>query len=109
MTSFGDVHDLLLARSRPRNSLASVTGEPRDWELRVPTEFTHEEIAQMIGSSREAVTRLLSEMERKDLIRIEDAGDSQPDRIASDRCLKDLSPGQTSRLHVRPFFVLSSR
>jgi CRP-like cAMP-binding protein len=48
----------------------------------VPTEFTHEEIAQMIGSSRETVTRLLSVMKRKDLIRLEGATLVIPNRIA---------------------------
>jgi len=44
VTSFDDVHDLLLARSSTeklaRLLLSLVTGEPRNWELRVPTEFT---------------------------------------------------------------------
>jgi CRP/FNR family transcriptional regulator, cyclic AMP receptor protein len=86
MTSFDDVHDLLLARSSTeklaRLLLSWVSGEPRNREIRVPTEFTHQEIAQMIGSSRETVTRLLSEMKRKDLIRIEGAMLVIPNRIA---------------------------
>jgi len=32
--------------------------------------LTHEEIAQMIGSSRETVTRLLAEFRRKGLLQI---------------------------------------
>ena len=74
-TTFDDVHDLLLARSSTeklaRLLLSWVAGEPRNRELRVSTDFTHEEIAQMIGSSRETVTRLLSDMKRKELIRLE--------------------------------------
>jgi len=74
-TSFDDVHDLLLARSSTeklaRLLLSWVAGEPRNRDLRIPTDFTHEEIAQMIGSSRETVTRLLSDMKRKELIRLE--------------------------------------
>jgi CRP/FNR family transcriptional regulator len=85
-TSFDDVHDLLLARSSTeklaRLLLSWVDGEPRNRELRVATEFTHEEMAQMIGSSRETVTRLLSEMKRKDLIRREGATLVIPNRIA---------------------------
>jgi CRP/FNR family cyclic AMP-dependent transcriptional regulator len=85
-TSFDDVHDLLLARSSTeklaRLLLSWVSDEPRNRELRVPTEFTHEEIAQMIGSSRETVTRLLSDMKRKDLIRLEGATLVIPNRIA---------------------------
>lgn len=85
-TSFDDVHDLLLARSSTeklaRLLLSWVSDEPRNRDLRVPTEFTHEEIAQMIGSSRETVTRLLSEMKRKDLIRLEGETQVIPNRIA---------------------------
>jgi CRP/FNR family transcriptional regulator len=84
--SFDDVHDLLLARSSTeklaRLLLSWVSDEPRNRELRVSTEFTHEEIAQMIGSSRETVTRLLSEMKRKDLIRLEGSTLVIPNRIA---------------------------
>jgi CRP/FNR family transcriptional regulator len=42
-----------------------------DRELRIRSLLTHEEIAQMIGSSRETVTRVLSELKRKELIRLE--------------------------------------
>ena len=85
-TSFADVHDLLLARSSTeklaRLLLSWVSDEPRNRELRVATEFTHQEIAQMIGSSRETVTRLLSDMRRRDLIRLEGATLVIPNRIA---------------------------
>jgi CRP/FNR family transcriptional regulator len=40
-------------------------------EVRIRSSLTHEEIAQMIGSSRETVTRLLSELKKKELIRLE--------------------------------------
>src|ERR1035437_118322 len=85
-TSFDEVHELLLARSSTeklaRLLLSWVSGEPRNRELRVPTEFTHEEIAKMIGSSRKTVTRLLSFMKRKDLIRLEGETLVIPNRIA---------------------------
>jgi CRP/FNR family cyclic AMP-dependent transcriptional regulator len=85
-TSFDDVHDLLLARSSTeklaRLLLSWVSEEPRNRELRVCAEFTHEEIAQMIGSSRETVTRLLSDMKRKELIRLDGATLVIPNRIA---------------------------
>ncbi|MFY9903862.1 MAG: Crp/Fnr family transcriptional regulator [Terriglobales bacterium] len=85
-TSFDDVYDLLLARSSTeklaRLLLSWVSDEPRNRELRVPTEFTHQEIAQMIGSSRETVTRLLGEMKRKELIRVDGATLVIPNRIA---------------------------
>jgi len=35
--------------------------------------MTHEEMAQRIGSSRETVTRLLSDLKRKQLIRLDGA------------------------------------
>lgn len=84
--AFGDVHDLLMARSSTeklvRLLLSWVEREPRNRDLRVESEFTHEEIAQMIGSSRETVTRLLSEMKRKELIRMEGSMLVIPNRIA---------------------------
>jgi CRP/FNR family cyclic AMP-dependent transcriptional regulator len=84
--AFDDVYELLLARSSTeklaRLLLSWVSNEPRNRELRVATEFTHQEIAQMIGSSRETVTRLLSELKRKDLIRLEGATLVIPNRIA---------------------------
>lgn len=85
-TAFGDVYELLLARSSTeklaRLLLSWVAGEPRNRELRVPSEFTHEEMAQMIGSSRETVTRLLTDMRRKELIRIEGSTLVIPNRVA---------------------------
>jgi CRP/FNR family transcriptional regulator len=85
-TSFDDVYELLLARSSTeklaRLLLSWVSDEPRNRELRVPTEFTHQEIAQMIGSSRETVTRLFSDMKRKELIRMEGETLVIPNRIA---------------------------
>jgi len=35
--------------------------------------MTHEEMAQRIGSSRETVTRLLTELKRKQMIRLDGA------------------------------------
>ena len=84
--TFSDVHDLLLARSSTeklaRLLLSWVAREPHNRDLRVVSEFTHEEIAQMIGSSRETVTRLLSDMKRKELIRIEGSMLVIPNRVA---------------------------
>jgi len=84
--TFGDVHDLLLARSSTeklaRLLLSWVSRQTHNRDLRVESEFTHEEIAQMIGSSRETVTRLLGEMKRKELIRMEGSMLVIPNRIA---------------------------
>ncbi len=85
-SAFEDVHELLLARSSTeklaRLLLSWVSSETKNRELRVETEFTHEEIAQMIGSSRETVTRLFSDLKRKNLIRLEGATLVIPNRIA---------------------------
>lgn len=85
-STFRDVHDLLLARSSTeklaRLLLSWASKEPQNLEVRVGTDFTHEEIAQMIGSSRETVTRLLSDMKRRDLIRLEGSSLVISNRIA---------------------------
>jgi CRP/FNR family transcriptional regulator len=85
-TAFDDVHDLLLASSSTaklaRLLLSWVADEPRNRELRVNNNFTHGEMAQMIGSSRETVTRLLSDLRRKELIRLEGSTLIIPNRIA---------------------------
>jgi CRP/FNR family transcriptional regulator, cyclic AMP receptor protein len=84
--TFRDVHDLLLARSSTeklaRLLLSWAAKEPRNLDVRVATHFTHEEMAQMIGSSRETVTRLLSDMKRRELIRLEGSTLVIPNRIA---------------------------
>jgi CRP/FNR family transcriptional regulator, cyclic AMP receptor protein len=73
-----DVHDLVLARSAAgklaRLLLSWSQGLERERgrsELRIRSNVTHEEMAQMIGASRETVTRLLSELKKKELIRLE--------------------------------------
>lgn len=74
---YRDVHDLVLARSSAgklaRLLLSWSLGVERSHarEVRVRSSLTHEEMAQMIGASRETVTRLLSELKKKELIRIE--------------------------------------
>jgi len=44
--------------------------EKENGEVRVTLTLTHEEIAQMIGSSRETVTRLFSDFKRKQLLQV---------------------------------------
>ena len=84
--AFHDVHDLLLARSSTeklaRLLLSWVAKEPHNRDLRIATVFTHEEMAQMIGSSRETVTRLLSDLKRRELIRLEGSTLIIPSRTA---------------------------
>ena len=74
--AYRDMHELVLARSSTgklaRLLLSWTIGrDPALNELRVRSSLTHEEMAQMIGSSRETVTRLLSHLRRKELIRLE--------------------------------------
>jgi CRP/FNR family transcriptional regulator, cyclic AMP receptor protein len=42
-------------------------GEVTNGEVRVRLAMTHEEISQLVGTSRETITRLLSEFRRKDM------------------------------------------
>ena len=44
---------------------------PLSREIRIRNGVTHEEMAQMIGASRETVTRLLSDLKKKELIRLD--------------------------------------
>jgi CRP/FNR family cyclic AMP-dependent transcriptional regulator len=85
-STFQDVYELLLARSSTEKlarlllSWAALGAGNRD--VRLASDFTHQEMAQMIGSSRETVTRLLSDMKRRELIRLEGSTLVIPDRIA---------------------------
>lgn len=45
-------------------------GETQDGEVRVTLTLTHEEIAQMIGSSRETVTRLFSDFKKRQILQV---------------------------------------
>jgi CRP/FNR family transcriptional regulator, cyclic AMP receptor protein len=84
--TFHDVHKLLLARSSTeklaRLLLSWTAHQTGNHDLRVASDYTHEEMAQMIGSSRETVTRLLGDMKRRELIRLEGATLVIPNRIA---------------------------
>jgi CRP/FNR family transcriptional regulator len=74
---YRDIHELVLARSsagklaRLLLSWTRPEGEKTERESRVPSSLTHEEMAQMIGASRETVTRLLGDLKKKELIRVE--------------------------------------
>jgi CRP/FNR family transcriptional regulator, cyclic AMP receptor protein len=77
-SAYRDIHDLVLARSSS-GKLARLLlscaprGIPESAELHLRSPMTHEEMAQRIGSSRETVTRLLSDLKKKRLIRLEGA------------------------------------
>jgi CRP/FNR family transcriptional regulator len=73
-SSAGKLARLLLAQSLPL-TLAAL-------EDRIHSPMTHEEMAQRIGSSRETVTRLLSDLKKKQLIRLDGPTLVIRDRIA---------------------------
>jgi CRP/FNR family cyclic AMP-dependent transcriptional regulator len=75
-SAYRDIHDLVLTRSSA-GKLArlllshSPTQVPEEAETRIHSAMTHEEMAQRIGASRETVTRLLSGLKKKRLIRLD--------------------------------------
>jgi len=75
-SAYRDIHDLVLTRSSA-GKLArlllshSLTEGEQDEETRIHATMTHEEMAQRIGASRETVTRLLSNLRKKRLIRLD--------------------------------------
>jgi CRP/FNR family transcriptional regulator, cyclic AMP receptor protein len=74
--AYRDIHDLVLTRSSA-GKLArlllsqSPSRTAEALETRFQASMTHEEMAQRIGASRETVTRLLSDLKRKQLIRLD--------------------------------------
>jgi CRP/FNR family cyclic AMP-dependent transcriptional regulator len=76
-SAYRDIHDLVLARSsagklaRLLLSWTPIREQFEPPEIRIRASLTHEEMAQMIGSSRETVTRLLSDLKRKEFIRLD--------------------------------------
>jgi CRP/FNR family transcriptional regulator, cyclic AMP receptor protein len=76
--AYRDIHDLVLARSSSGKLARLLLScappvSPESDEQRLRSAMTHEEMAQRIGSSRETVTRLLSNLKKKRLIRLEGA------------------------------------
>jgi CRP/FNR family transcriptional regulator, cyclic AMP receptor protein len=75
-SAYRDIHDLVLTRSSA-GKLArlllsqSPAQSPEMVEIRIPSSMTHEEMAHRIGASRETVTRLLSDLKKKQLIRLD--------------------------------------
>lgn len=79
-TAYRDIHGLVLTRSSAgklaRLLLSQSSGQETHrldsrGETRVSSVMTHEEMAQRIGASRETVTRLLSHLRKKRLIRLD--------------------------------------
>jgi len=76
--AYRDIHDLVLSRSSSgKLARLLLSCAPREAqhteELKLRSAMTHEEMAQRIGSSRETVTRLLSDLKKKRLIRLDGA------------------------------------
>ena len=89
--AYRDIHDLVLTRSSAgklarlllSQSSRQETHRPEiQAEARVQAVMTHEEMAQRIGASRETVTRLLSHLRKKRLIRVDGANLIIHDRSA---------------------------
>jgi CRP/FNR family cyclic AMP-dependent transcriptional regulator len=88
-SAYRDIHDLVLTRSSAgklarlllSHSRTEAEGE-EDVESRFRATMTHEEMAQRIGASRETVTRLLGDLKKKQLIRLDGATLVIRDRIA---------------------------
>ncbi len=74
-SAYRDIHDLVLTRSSAgklaRLLLSQSLRQGVEGAESMATPMTHEEMAQRIGSSRETVTRLLSRLRKKQLIRLE--------------------------------------
>ena len=74
-STYRDIQDLVLSRSssgKLARLLLSWVGEDRQAQgLRIHAPVTHEEIAHRIGTSRETVTRLLSELRKRDFVHLE--------------------------------------
>lgn len=75
-SAYHDIHDLVLTRSsagKLAKLLLSQSPRPElnAGEIRINSSMTHEEMAQRIGSSRETVTRLLSDLRRRRLIHLD--------------------------------------
>lgn len=95
-TAYRDIHGLVLTRSSAgklarlllsQSSREETHRRPGQGETRVDSMMTHEEMAQRIGASRETVTRLLSHLRKKQLIRLDG-----PNLIIHDRNgLEDLA------------------
>lgn len=74
--AYRDIRDLMLSKTSA-GKLArlllsqSPSPQPEGPEVRISSAMTHEEMAHRIGASRETVTRLLTDLKRKHLIRLD--------------------------------------
>lgn len=74
-STYRDIQDWVLSRSSSgklaRLLLSWVTTRGSSGEGKIYAPVTHEEMAQRIGASRETVTRLLSELRKRDFIKLD--------------------------------------
>lgn len=74
-STYRDIQDLVLSRSssgKLARLLLSWIGEERHSQnFRIHAPVTHEEIAHRIGTSRETVTRLLSDLRKRNFVQLE--------------------------------------
>ncbi|MGO9085862.1 MAG: Crp/Fnr family transcriptional regulator [Candidatus Sulfotelmatobacter sp.] len=75
-SAYRDIHDLVLTRSSAGKLARLLLSHSRAQDrgaspTRIHSFMTHEEMAQRIGSSRETVTRLLSDLRRRRLIHLD--------------------------------------
>ena len=75
-SAYRDIHDLVLTRSSAGKLARLLLSQSakQGWNIDEPCvaiPMTHEEMAQRIGASRETVTRLLSNLRKKQLIRLD--------------------------------------
>jgi CRP/FNR family transcriptional regulator len=70
-----EIQEILLAPSSAgklaKLLLSWAEGDGHGAEGRVRSMLTHEEMAQMIGASRETVTRVMTQLKRRQIIRLE--------------------------------------
>jgi CRP/FNR family transcriptional regulator len=57
-------------------------GDETEEGVRLKIKLTHQEIAQMIGASRETVSRLMSQLKRQQVIAVGDSGLLVKDKTA---------------------------
>ena len=82
LSAFKELHDIVLAPSSigklarlllswtPLDATNPTGGGGNVQPVQMRTRFTHEEMAQMIGASRETVTRLLGDLRRSDVLEL---------------------------------------
>jgi len=85
--AYSDIRDLILTRSSAGKLARLLLAQSLPLTLaaledRIHSPMTHEEMAQRIGSSRETVTRLLSDLKKKQLIRLDGPTLVIRDRVA---------------------------